>query len=653
MAAAAAVAALGSADAFIPSPVLPVSRATRRAMSMSRLSMAATAAPKPGTGKNRMTETGFTTPLVERIELPGTTQGFEYRVRTDLDILEKKLNVAERLKVEKAGLSALDELNMLAAEAKSKGGAQHCDDMPSVNTRLKWLGLFHRDKHMPGGFMWRMRCPNGSYSLDQWKEILKVMEHPDYQNYKGKDMGEKDMWKQGACLTITTRQNIQLYGIRLENMPEHWEALRGAGVFSLQAGMDNVRNLVGNPIAGIDPEELVDTRPFCDEFTAKLTNNGNGNPEFANLPRKFNVCYIGSKEMYEHPDINDIAYLPSKGPNGEMGWHIEVGGLLTSTLCEFAVPLNAWVPQDKHWELGAAILTTFRDFGYRYNPRTKCRLMYLINDMGIDGFRAEVAKRYKDQTGSDLPTADGITKLVPETWKRRELLGAHEQVDGKNWLGLHVPAGRFYADELKELVEICDSYGAGEMRMTVESNLILPHIPADKIDAVRAAVKAKLPRITEDPATIAKGSVSCTGTQFCGQSKINTKGNTVKFAEMMDAKFDFPEGKDVRVHWTGCPNTCAQVQIGDIGLLGTNVKDSTGTIVEGVDIYTGGGIGQTGAIGSIYKKGVPITESLEEELSKLLVEQFGAVPKGAGGGAAVAESGGFLDGLKSMIGLGK
>jgi len=391
----------------------------------------------------------------------------------------------------------------------------------------------------------------------------------------------------------------------------------------------------------------VDTRPFCDGFTDKLTNGGKGNPEFSNLPRKFNVCFVGSKEMYEHPDINDIAYLPSKGPDGQMGWHIEVGGLLTSTLCEFAVPLDAWVPQDRYWEVGAAIMTTFRDYGYRYNPRTKCRLMFLINDMGIDAFRAEVAKRYKEQTGQELATAAGINKLVPEKWERRDLLGAHKQADGKaSWLGLHVPAGRFYADELKELLTICDAYGADEMRMTVESNLILPGIPDDKLASVRDQIKAKLPRLKEDPATISKGSVSCTGTQFCGQSKINTKGNTVKFAEMMDAKFDFPAGKDVRLHWTGCPNTCAQVQIGDIGLLGTTCKDSSGEVVEGVDIFTGGGIGQAGAIGTLYKKAVPIDEQLEEELSKLLVEQFGAVPKGSGGGAA---SGATVGGKRQAI----
>ena len=326
--------------------------------------------------------------------------------------------------------------------------------------------------------------------------------------------------------------------------------------------------------------------------------------------------------------------------------YAQVGGLLTSTLCEFALPLNAWVPQDKHWEVGAAIMTTFRDFGYRYNPRTKCRLMFLINDMGIEAFRAEVAKRYKAQTGAELPTADGITSLVPKEWKRRDLLGAHSQADGANhWLGLHVPAGRFYADELEELLAIVDSYSGAEIRMTVESNLVLPGIPGDKLEAVRAAVKAKLPRFSEDPATISKGSVSCTGTQFCGQSKINTKGNTVKFAELLDAKFDFPEGKDVRVHWTGCPNTCAQVQIGDIGLLGTTGKDSSGKTVECVDIYTGGGIGQTSSIGTMYKKAVPIDEQLEEVLSSLLVEQFGAVPKGGQGGGLRASVKSFFKNL--------
>jgi len=165
--AAVAVAAISSVDAFLPAPMLPAARASRRAMPLSGATMvaAATRVEKPGTGENRMTSTGFSKPLVERVELPGTSQGFEYRIRSDLDL--KKLNMQEKVKVEKPGLAVLDELQALAAEAKAKGGAQHCDDQPSINLRLKWLGLFHRDKHMPGGFMWRMRCPNGSFSINQ------------------------------------------------------------------------------------------------------------------------------------------------------------------------------------------------------------------------------------------------------------------------------------------------------------------------------------------------------------------------------------------------------------------------------------------------------------------------------------------------------
>lgn len=122
-----------------------------------------------------------------------------------------------------------------------------------------------------------------------------------------------------------------------------------AGVYSLQSGMDNVRNAVGNPLAGSDPEELVDTRPSCEMFTDKLTNNGNGNPEFTNMPRKFNVCYVGSKEMFEHPHINDIAFVPAVDAAGNKGWNVEVGGLLSSTRCEFAVPkcfmlMCSWFP---------------------------------------------------------------------------------------------------------------------------------------------------------------------------------------------------------------------------------------------------------------------------------------------------------------------
>lgn len=377
---------------------------------------------------------------------------------------------------------------------------------------------------------------------------------------------------------------------------------------------------VGNPLAGIDPLEIIDTRAYCDEFTNKLTNNGEGNPEYSNLPRKFNVCYVGSNEMFEHPDINDIAYIPAKNAAGEMGWNIEVGGLLTGTRCDFAIPMHAWVPLNKHWELGDAILTTFRDYGYRYNPRTKCRLMYLIDDMGMDLFRSEVAKRYKASTGEDLPKEG--SSLVPKVWERRELIGVHKQNDGANWVGLRVPVGRIYGDECVTMAALAEKYGKGELRLTVEENVIVPHIQDSNVDAFLKEVAEKVPRWRVNPGKILKGSVSCTGTQFCGFANINTKGNAIEIAERLDAKYEIPV--DCRIHWTGCPNTCAQIQIGDIGLLGTKGKDKDGNIADTVDIYTGGGIGQTSSIGTVYKKGIVVDDTLEAELGAILEEKFGA-----------------------------
>jgi len=584
------------ATAFVPT-AFP-SLMTRRTTAPISLRMVAVK-PKTGVGSNGMNDDGFTRPLVEKVALPGVSHGYEYRVIEDsVDV--KKLNAAEKLKLAKGGMRIIDDIESLAAEAKEKGGAQFMDE-DDINIRLKWLGLFHRAKIAPGTFMWRLRIHNGQLTTAQWKVLTKQIKEYDTEN-------DRNLWSQMGCADVTTRQNIQLRGIRLENLPRHWKELTDAGMTSVQAGMDNVRNLVGNPLAGIDPEEIIDTRPYCEEFTAKLTDSGKGNPALANLPRKFNVCYVGSKEMFEHPDINDIAYLPAKDKDGNMGWNIDVGGLLMSTRCEFAIPMDAFVPLEKHWELGAAIMTTFRDFGFRYNPRTKTRLMFLIDNMGMEAFREEVARRYKEATGLELGKAE--TGLVPKVWKRRELLGANKQADGDNWIGMVVPAGRMYADEMEAVGKISETYGNGNIRLTVEGNILVLGVPDSKLEAALKEC-ATIERLETAPRPALKGTVACAGNQFCGQSKINTKGHAVRFANFLDNNFDFPPGKDVRLHWTGCPNTCGQIQLGDIGLLGVTCKNSKGEIVEGVDLYLGGGIGQTAAIGTLYKSKIPIEEGLE------------------------------------------
>jgi hypothetical protein len=212
----------GSASAFV-APA-PLGLSARRLGRAPATGLHSTKMEKPGTANNRMTETKFDVPLVEKREFPGTIHGYQWVVKDDL-LVESKLNSYEKAKKAKAGLAVMDTLEELAAQAKAKGGAQYLDE-EDINIRLKWLGLFHRLKYVPGTFMQRFKCPNGSFTLKQWRAINdQVREYDD---------GSRDFWKANGCYSLTTRQNVQLFGLRLENVPRHFKALKEVGVHSIQ-----------------------------------------------------------------------------------------------------------------------------------------------------------------------------------------------------------------------------------------------------------------------------------------------------------------------------------------------------------------------------------------------------------------------------------
>lgn len=220
-------AAAGVADAFM-APMAPgAPKLSMRRQGATSLSMSIKEEKKVGTGNNRMTDTGFTEPLVERVEYP-SSHGFEYVVKDVLN--EKKFSKQEKVKKEKPGMSIFDELETLAAEARRVGGADKMVGFEAdVNVRLKWLGLFHRDVIAPGTFMQRFRVPNGKMTAHQWRTSAEIIQEYDQDK-------NRDMWDQQGCADITTRQNLQLRGMRLENMPRHWKAMRDTGISSVQAG---------------------------------------------------------------------------------------------------------------------------------------------------------------------------------------------------------------------------------------------------------------------------------------------------------------------------------------------------------------------------------------------------------------------------------
>ncbi len=502
-----------------------------------------------------------------------------------------KLNKIEKAKAEKDGLAVREEIEHFA-----KIGWEAVDKT-DLEQRLKWLGIFYRPV-TPGKFMLRLRTPNGSLNSEKMRVLAEIV-----QRYG--DDGSAD---------ITTRQNIQLRGVRLEDIPEIFRKLKAVEITSMQSGMDNVRNLTGSPVAGIDADELIDTRELVQQVQDMITNHGEGNYAFTNLPRKFNIAIEGGRDNSVHAEINDIAFVPAY-LEGQLGFNVLVGGFFSAKRCDAAVPLNAWVPPNEDVvELCRAILTVYRDYGLRAN-RQKARMMWLIDQWGMDKFRAEVEKEFGKQLAAAAPE-DEID------WDKRDFIGIHPQKqEGYSYVGLHVPVGRLLAEAMFELARLADVYGNGEIRLTVEQNLIIPHIANDKLEAFLA--EPLLQKFRIDPLPLTRSLVSCTGSRFCKFALVETKQRALKIAQELDRELDIPNR--VRIHWTGCPNSCGQPQVADIGLMGTKVRKN-GKTLEGVDLYTGGKVGKDAQLGTCVQKGIPC-EDLKPVMRHLLIEQFGAKPK--------------------------
>jgi ferredoxin-nitrite reductase len=502
------------------------------------------------------------------------------------------LNKFEKFKAEKDGLAIKDELEHFAQigwEAMDKTDLEH---------RLKWVGVFYRPV-TPGKFMMRLRIPNGILSSEQMRVLGEIV-----QRYG--DDGNAD---------ITTRQNLQLRGIRIEDIPDIFQRLKSVGMTSVQSGMDNVRNITGSPMAGLDADELIDTRELVQKVQDMITNCGQGNYQFTNLPRKFNIAIEGGRDNSVHAEINDIAFVPAY-KEGELGFNVVVGGFFSAKRCEAAIPMNVWVrPNQEVVDLCRGILEVYRDNGLRAN-RQKSRLMWLIDEWGIEEFRTRVA----NHLGYPLATAAEKDAI---DWEKRDHLGVFPQKqEGLSYIGLCVPVGRLFADDMFDLARIAEVYGSGELRLTVEQNVIIPNIAAENMPTL--LTEPLLAKFTPNPTPLQRALVSCTGAQFCNFALIETKNKAVDLIRQLDAELNIPRG--VRMHWTGCPNSCGQPQVADIGLMGTKARKD-GKTVEGVDLYMGGKVGKDAHLGSCVQKGIPC-EDLKSVLTSILIEQFGATPKG-------------------------
>ena len=508
------------------------------------------------------------------------------------DAASAPLSKVESAKAQLCGLDLEPRLAELAA-----AGWDQLDEA-TLTIHLKWLGIFFRPV-TPGRFMVRLRLPGGVIRADQLAVLAEAV----------------DRCGEHGSADITTRQNLQLRGLLLEDMAPLLTQIAAVGLTSHQSGHDNPRNITANPLAGLDPEEFLDTRPLVQAIQERLL--GEGGPR--NLPRKFNVAVGGAPDSFLLH--NDLAFLPAFHGD-QLGFTVMVGGFFSAQRNELAIPLGLWLRPEQLAGFTLALLRHYEAAGDR-GARNRSRVMYLVESLGLDGYRQEVLQRWQALEGEAAVAVphDGSHLVTREP---RDVCGVHRQKQpGLCWVGLNVPMGRLDAAAMAELARLASAYGSGELRLSESQNVLLVDVPEERLEALRA--EPLLQRFPLEPGPLLAEAVSCTGNHYCSFALIPTKSTAQAVVEELERRLELPHA--VRTHWTGCPNACGQPYLGQIGLMGAKARQD-GVMVEAAKIYVGGSMGAEPRLAELQEKGVPLSE-LPDVLEALLVERFGATRRGS------------------------
>lgn len=462
------------------------------------------------------------------------------------------LNKMELLKLEK------DELDVIRTIIENYA-VQGYDAIPEDElNRFKWAGVYEQ-KPKEGYFMMRVRINSGIMTSGQAHALARIAK--DY----GRDL-----------VDVTTRQAIQFHWLTVEQLPDIFRRLEEVGLYSFEACGDCPRTIVGNPLAGIDPDELFDTTALVNEVNDFFLLN----KDFSNLPRKYKMSISANLYNSGHAEIQCLAFTPAVNQiDGEelLGFHVWVGGGL-SAKPHLAKQLDVFIRPENVLNVAIGVSTIFRDYGYR-QKRHHARLKFLVADWGPEKFLEKLTELI-----GELPTR-GEDKTLG--WKASYFDGVHPQKQaGYNYVGLNVPVGRLSGTDLEELARLADEYGKGSIRTTVSQNILLPYIPDGKVEQLLN--EPVLKRLTPFPKHFMSRTVSCTGNEFCNLAIVETKERAKRVAEYLDTHIELD--KEVRIHFIGCPNACGQKHIADIGLQGTLVKTQEG-MVDAFDIAVRGILG--------------------------------------------------------------
>ena len=474
----------------------------------------------------------------------------------------ENLNRNEQWKLAKDGLEIVKQIPEMVGKAFNELD-------PGDVERLKWAGVYAQ-RPKDGHFLIRVKLPSGRLNSNQARVLSGIA---------------RDYGREG--LQITIRQAVQIHWITLADVPDILSRLAVVNLSSIEACGDVPRTILGNPLAGIDPEELLDTMPIVQEVFSYFL----GNPEFSNLPRKLKISISANPHDVGFARINDIAFVPAK-KDGEAGFHVYVAGGLSAEP-HLAEKLPFFIRPDEVLRVAKAIATIFRENGYR-EKRGHCRLKYLMADWGKEHF-AEVVEQLAG------PFEYGGVEIQQE-WTRGAFYGIHEQKQpGYFYFGTNVPAGFLQSDDLLEFARLADEYGDGQLRTTNSQNLMLINIPQKNVETLKGA--ALFEKFSLTPGTFSGYAASCTGNAFCNFAPIETKHRLQTLVEELDRSFP-DAGVPLQINLTGCVHACAHPQIADIGLTGSRAKVN-GTSVDAFSIQLGGALGPRAGYGVVLDGKVP------------------------------------------------
>ncbi len=520
---------------------------------------------------------------------PAGPEAIHFRAQNHVLAEGKKLVAEEEAKRKKNPLDMWDELTANARDGKFPKGTDVF--------LYKFHGLFYVAPAQDA-FMCRLRIPNGILSAHQFRAVAELA-----QAYGG------------GYVHVTTRANLQIREIKPTDAVGVLTGLAQAGLTSRGAGADNIRNITGNATAGIDPQELYDTRPLGLELHHYILNHR----EMYGLPRKFNIAFDGGGAVASLEDTNDIGFSAVRVEAGKavppgVYFRVAVGGITGHR--DFARDLGVLIKPEQCVPVAAALVRVFIEHGDR-TDRKKARMKYVLDRFGLE--------KYLDEAEKHLPAK--LVRFPPAECSPRPALdrlghiGVHPQKHaGKFYVGVVLPAGRLECEQMRGLAAIAERHGSGAIRLTVWQNLLVSDIDAGSLDAVKREIEAL--GLAWRASNVRAGLVACTGNRGCKFSASDTKRHAADIANHLDARlaFDVP----VNIHLTGCPNSCAQHYIGDIGLLATKVSTGEDSEIEGYHLYLGGGYGTDRALAREVLRDVPagdVPQAIERVLAAYVLER--------------------------------